>query len=111
MVATSQPLAAQAGLSVLDKGGNVVDAAVATAMALTVVEPSGCGLGSNAFAIVWDGNELHGRNASGRSPAAWNLKRFSGPCIDARTRLGHGDGTGRGIRLDRVVAAFRVTPR
>ncbi|HXP97356.1 MAG TPA: gamma-glutamyltransferase, partial [Telmatospirillum sp.] len=58
VVTTSQPLAAQAGLSMLQKGGNAVDAALATAMALTVVEPTGCGLGSDGFAIVWDGETL-----------------------------------------------------
>ncbi|WP_312302562.1 gamma-glutamyltransferase family protein [Pulveribacter sp.] len=72
VVATSQPLAAQAGLRMLLDGGNAVDAALAGAMALTVVEPTGCGLGGDAFAIVWDGRELHGLNASGRSPAAWS---------------------------------------
>ncbi|WP_207915948.1 gamma-glutamyltransferase family protein [Aquabacter spiritensis] len=78
MVATSQPLAAQAGLAMLAKGGNAVDAAIATAMALTVVEPSGCGLGSDAFAILWDGTQLHGLNASGRAPADWTTERFAG---------------------------------
>ena len=70
VVATSQPLAAQAGLSMLMKGGNAVDAALATAITLTVVEPTGNGIGSDAFAILWDGGKLHGLNASGRSPAA-----------------------------------------
>lgn len=69
-VATSQPLAAQAGLTILQQGGNAVDAAIATAMALTVVEPTSNGLGSDAFAFVWDGAALHGLNASGRSPKA-----------------------------------------
>src|SRR5688572_11755822 len=78
VVATSQPLAAQAGLRMLLKGGNAVDAAIAGAMALTVVEPSGCGLGSDAFAILWDGKELHGLNASGRSPLGWTPERFAG---------------------------------
>ncbi len=78
IVATSQPLAAQAGLRMLMKGGNAIDAAVAAAMTLTVVEPTGCGLGSDAFAIVWDGKSLHGLNASGRSPAGWTPERFSG---------------------------------
>ncbi len=72
VVATSQPLAAQAGLAMLQAGGNAVDAAIAAAMVLTVVEPTGCGIGSDGFAIVWDGQQLHGLNASGRSPAAWS---------------------------------------
>ncbi|UOA28639.1 gamma-glutamyltransferase family protein [Pseudosulfitobacter sp. DSM 107133] len=78
MVVTSQPLAAQAGLAMLAQGGNAVDAALATAIALTVLEPTGNGLGSDAFAILWDGQELHGLNASGRSPANWTPERFAG---------------------------------
>ncbi len=70
MVATSHPLAAQAGLRMLLRGGNAVDAAVAAAACLTVVEPTSCGLGGDAFAIVWDGTRLHGLNASGPAPAA-----------------------------------------
>lgn len=62
----------------LAQGGNAVDAALATAISLTVLEPSGNGLGSDAFAILWDGKELHGLNASGRSPAAWTPDRFAG---------------------------------
>lgn len=77
IVSTSQPLAAQAGLRMLLAGGNAVDAAIAAAMALTVVEPTGCGIGSDGFAIVWDGKELHGLNASGRSPAAWTPDYFA----------------------------------
>lgn len=77
-VAASQPLAAQAGLRMLLKGGTAADAALAAAMTLAVVEPTGCGLGSDAFAIVWDGSELHGLNASGRSPAGWTPERFAG---------------------------------
>lgn len=78
VVATSQPLAAQAGIEMLKKGGNAVDAALATAIALTVVEPNMNGIGSDAFAIIWDGKQLHGLNASGRAPKAWNLQRFAG---------------------------------
>jgi gamma-glutamyltranspeptidase/glutathione hydrolase len=78
VVATSQPLAAQAGLRMLLAGGNAVDAAIATAIALTVLEPTANGVGSDAFAIVWDGRALHGLNASGRAPAAWSPARFSG---------------------------------
>jgi gamma-glutamyltranspeptidase/glutathione hydrolase len=76
-VATTQPLAAQAGLAMLRNGGNAVDAAVATAIALTVVEPTANGLGSDAFAQVWDGTRLHGLNGSGRSPAGWTRARFA----------------------------------
>ena len=78
VVATSQPLAAQAGLSMMQKGGNAVDAALAAAITLTVVEPTSNGIGSDAFCILWDGKRLHGLNASGRSPAAWNPDRFKG---------------------------------
>jgi gamma-glutamyltranspeptidase/glutathione hydrolase len=70
VVATSHPLAAQAGLAMLHAGGTAVDAAVATAIALTVLEPTSNGIGSDAFAIVWDGERLHGLNGSGRAPAA-----------------------------------------
>ena len=80
-VATTQPLAAQAGLSMLAKGGSAVDAAIATAIALTVVEPTANGIGSDAFAIVWDGNALSGLNASGRAPAGWTPERFTGPVM------------------------------
>nr|WP_321461337.1 gamma-glutamyltransferase family protein [uncultured Cohaesibacter sp.] len=76
VVATSQPLATQAGLSILQQGGNAVDAAIATAATLTVVEPTGNGLGSDAFCILWDGKRLHGLNASGRAPAGWTTERF-----------------------------------
>ncbi|MBX6391887.1 MAG: gamma-glutamyltransferase, partial [Burkholderiales bacterium] len=76
VVSTSQPLAAQAGLAVLAKGGNAVDAAIATAITLTVVEPISNGVGSDAFALVWDGERLHGLNASGRAPAAWKPEYF-----------------------------------
>lgn len=76
VVATSHPLAAQAGLSMLAKGGNAVDAAIAAAATLTVVEPTGNGLGSDAFCILWDGTELHGLNASGVAPQGWTPDRF-----------------------------------
>ncbi len=83
VVCTSQPLAAQAGLQMLADGGNAVDAAIATAIALTVVEPVSNGIGSDAFAIVWDGERLHGLNASGRSPAAWTPEYFGGSGVPA----------------------------
>jgi gamma-glutamyltranspeptidase/glutathione hydrolase len=75
-VATSQPLAAQAGLRMLLSGGNAVDAAVAAAITATVVEPVANGIGGDAFALVWDGTSLHGLNASGRAPAGWSAERF-----------------------------------
>ncbi len=77
VVATSQPLAAQAGIDALKRGGNAVDAAVAMAICLTVVEPTGNGIGSDAFAIVSHGGTLSGYNGSGRSPAAWSRERFA----------------------------------
>ncbi|WP_213989328.1 gamma-glutamyltransferase family protein [Sodalis sp. dw_96] len=76
VVATSHPIAAQAGNRALLDGGNAVDAAIAAAATLTVVEPISNGLGSDAFALVWDGAQLHGLNASGPAPAAWNLDFF-----------------------------------
>ena len=81
VVATSQPLAAQAGLRMLADGGNAVDAILATAITLTLVEPVSNGIGSDAFAIVWDGARLHGLNASGRSPAAWTPEYFGGQAV------------------------------
>lgn len=83
VVCTSQPLAAQAGLQMLADGGNAVDAAVAAAITLTVVEPVSNGIGSDSFAIVWDGRRLHGLNASGRSPAAWTPEYFEGNGVPA----------------------------
>lgn len=77
-VATSQPLAAYAGLEALAKGGNAVDAALAAAITLTVVEPTSNSLGSDAFGIIWDGKCLHGINGSGKSPAALTPEHFKG---------------------------------
>jgi gamma-glutamyltranspeptidase / glutathione hydrolase len=74
MVATSQPLAAQAGLEILKKGGNAIDAAIATAACLTVVEPTSNGIGGDAFALVWTNGELHGLNASGYSPKTISIE-------------------------------------
>ena len=86
VVATSQPLASQAGLEMLRSGGSAVDAAIAAAATLTVVEPSGNGLGSDAFAIVWDGRQLHGLNSSGRSPRGLDPERYLG--LDEVPRVG-----------------------
>lgn len=69
MVCTSQTLASQAGLDMLKKGGNAIDAAVATAICLTVLEPTSNGLGSDAFALIWTQGKLYGINGSGWSPA------------------------------------------
>ncbi len=78
VVATSHPLAAQAGLRILARGGNAVDAAVTAAAVMTLVEPCSNGLGSDAFCILWDGQQLHGLNASGRAPQAWTPQYFRG---------------------------------
>ncbi len=85
VVATSHPLAVQAGLRMLGKGGNAVDAAIATAATMTVVEPVSNGLGSDSFCILWDGQQLHGLNASGRAPQAWTPDYFRRKYGDAST--------------------------
>jgi gamma-glutamyltranspeptidase/glutathione hydrolase len=77
MVCTAQPLASAAGLRILQKGGNAVDAAVAAAITLTVVEPCMNGIGGDSFALVWDGKQMHGLNASGRSPRRWTREHFA----------------------------------
>ena len=76
IVATSQPVATQVGLAVLEAGGNAVDAAVAANATLGVVEPMNCGVGGDLFAMVWDAKtrKLYGLNASGRSPYAMNAE-------------------------------------
>jgi len=76
IVATSQPLAASAGLMMMRSGGNAVDAAIASAAAICVTEPCSNGLGSDNFAIVWDGTRLHGLNASGTAPSTWTPEYF-----------------------------------
>ena len=78
VVATSHPAAAQAGMRMLWHGGNAVDAAIATAAAMTIVEPVSNGLGSDAFCILWDGQQVLGLNASGRAPQAWTPEYFRG---------------------------------
>ncbi len=82
VVATSHALASQAGLSMIARGGNAVDAAIATAACMPIVEPISNGLGSDCFALVWDprgtdGRHLHGLNASGTAPAAWSVDWFA----------------------------------
>ncbi|MBN8984671.1 MAG: gamma-glutamyltransferase family protein [Rhizobiales bacterium] len=76
VVAASQPLAAQAGLRMLLAGGSAVDAALAAAATLTVVEPIMNGIGGDLYAAVWDGERLHALNSTGASPAAWHRSRF-----------------------------------
>ncbi len=78
MVATSQPLATQIGLDILKDGGNAIDAAIAANAALGLMEPTGCGIGGDLFAIVWDAKsqKLYGLNASGRSPQDLTLEYF-----------------------------------
>jgi gamma-glutamyltranspeptidase/glutathione hydrolase len=87
MVCTSQPLAAQIGLDILKKGGNAIDAAIATAAAMTVLEPTSNGIGGDAFALVWTEGELKGLNASGPSPegiVAEEIKEKYGDKMPAR---------------------------
>ena len=76
MVCTSQPLAAQAGLKILQEGGNAFDAAVATAACLPVVEPTSNGLGSDAFALIWSKGKLYGLNSSGVAPMAISIAKM-----------------------------------
>ena len=86
LVATSQPLAAQAGAAAFARGGNAIDAALAAAITLTVVEPTMNGIGGDAFALVHDGVKLHGLTASGRSPAGGTPARVAG--LTAMPRVG-----------------------
>jgi gamma-glutamyltranspeptidase/glutathione hydrolase len=76
MVAASSPQAAAAGLKALQAGGNAVDAAVAAAAALTVVEPTANGIGGDAFALLWTGGKLRGLNASGRAPGELSIEKL-----------------------------------
>src|SRR3990167_7267113 len=76
LVACANPLASEAGIYMLRQGGNAIDAALAAAITLIVVEPMGSTLGGDAFAIVLDGKTLQGLNASGRSPFSWDLENF-----------------------------------
>ncbi len=78
IAATSHPLATQIALDILKQGGNAIDAAIAANAALGLMEPTGCGIGGDLFAIVWDSKtkKLHGLNASGRSPKSLTLEHF-----------------------------------
>jgi len=84
MLATSQPLAAQAGIRMLHQGGNAIDAAIASAAALTVVEPTGCAIGGDAFALVWTKGRLHGLDASGHAPKSLSIEQVKGTLHAAR---------------------------
>ena len=84
MVATGSNLASAAGLEVLRKGGNAIDAAVATAAALTVVEPTANGLGSDSFALVWVKDKLYGLNSSGYSPKNISLEDVKAKTEDGK---------------------------
>ena len=90
MAATSQPLATQVALDILKAGGTAVDAAIAANAALGLMEPTGCGIGGDLFAIVWDAEarELTGLNASGRAPAAMTIEYFRENGIDSIPPLG-----------------------
>jgi gamma-glutamyltranspeptidase/glutathione hydrolase len=88
VVATSQPLAAQAGLQMLLRGGSAADAAIATAAALTVLEPCSNGIGSDAFALVAERGQVLGLNGSGRAPAAHALERLEPWRGTTQPRLG-----------------------
>ncbi|MCG8370042.1 MAG: gamma-glutamyltransferase, partial [Proteobacteria bacterium] len=90
MAATSQPLATQVALDILKKDGSAVDAAIAANAVLGLMEPTGCGIGGDLFAIVWDAGkrELAGLNASGRSPGTMTLDYFRERGIDAIPKFG-----------------------
>ena len=90
MAATSQPLATQVALDILKAGGSAVDAAIAANAALGLMEPTGCGIGGDLFAIVWDAEakELTGLNASGRAPMAMTLEYFRERGIDTIPKFG-----------------------
>ena len=90
MAATSQPLATQIALDILKAGGSAVDAAIAANAALGLMEPTGCGIGGDLFAIVWDAEkrELTGLNASGRAPQAMTLEYFREHGYDEIPRYG-----------------------
>ncbi|PPK86473.1 gamma-glutamyltransferase 2 [Neolewinella xylanilytica] len=90
MVATSHPLATQIGLQILKDGGNAIDAAIAANAALGLMEPTGCGVGGDLFAIVWDAEtqQAYGLNASGRSPAGMTLADLKAKQLDKIPSLG-----------------------
>lgn len=90
MAATSQPLATEAALDVLKKGGNAIDAAIAANAVMGVVEPTGNGIGGDLFAIIWDAKteKLYGLNASGRSPKSLSFDYFQEQGLETIPFLG-----------------------
>lgn len=88
MVATAQPLAAQAGLDILKQGGNAIDAAIAVAACLTVVEPTSNGIGGDNFALVWHQNELFGLNSSGHAPQSLSFESLKEKGVKDMPRFG-----------------------
>ena len=111
MAATSQPLATQVALDILKAGGSAVDAAIAANATLGLMEPTGCGIGGDLFAIVWDAEagELTGLNASGRSPQSLTLQHFprARPREHSLPRSADGQRTRRRGRLVRAAQALR----
>src|SRR5699024_9316320 len=106
MVATSQPLAAQAGLTIMQNGGNAIDAAIATAAALTVVEPTTNGIGGDAFALVWVKDTLYGLNGSGKSPASISIDKVKAAGYDEILKYGFTPVT---VRMGRAFQTVRQT--
>jgi len=107
VVATSQHLAATAGLRMLAKGGSAVDAAIAAAAAITITEPTMNGIGSDAFCILWDGTKLVGLNASGHSPALMTPDKYAGMAAMPSTGWGNRQRARRGVALGRTAQALR----
>lgn len=88
MVCTSQPLAAQAGLDMIKQGGNAIDAIIATASCMTVLEPTSNGIGSDSFALVWTKGKLHGLNASGMAPMSLTIDKVKSLGHDSMPKRG-----------------------